>query len=264
MTAVASAGSTTLPVKRTGAANWLRSYAAMLRWELANVRLMVPLLVVAQMVMGAGIVLGFGLLIPSLPPTTAAYLVTGAAVVTLVLVGAGVGPQLVAQQRMEGSYDFMWSLPVPRSAATVAWLTLNALIAVPGMVAALVAGALRFDVVFDVTLMIIPAVLITITTGTLLGYALSHSIPKPEVTMVISQILIFVIFGFSPISFPAENLPAWLATTHDYLPFVHMANTIRDALVDGLAADVTRSYVVLGIWSVVSAGVAAAVLRRRK
>jgi ABC-2 type transport system permease protein len=82
--------------------------------------------------------------------------------------------------------------------------------------------------------------------------------------MLISQLLIFVIFGFSPISYPPENLPGWLATIHDYLPFFHMANAVRDGLTDGLAVDVGRSYVVLAVWAGLSAAISAAVLGRRK
>jgi ABC-2 type transport system permease protein len=253
-----------LPVKRQGTGHWVQTYVAMLRWELTNVRLLLPILILGQTISGAGMVFGFGLLIPSVPPRTAAYLVTGAAVITLILVGAAVGPQLVAQQKMEGSYDFMWSLPVPRSASAVAWLTLNVLIGIPGMLAALIAGWIRFDVGFEVTPIVIPAVLLTLATGTLLGYALSHAIPKPEITMLVSQILIFMILGFSPISYPAENMPNWLATAHQYLPFVHMANVVRASLVSGIATDVGHSYLVLAIWSVAAATVSALVLGRRK
>lgn len=259
-----SSAITTLPVKRRGVAHWVRSYLAMLRWDLTNTRLMLPILVFAQVISGAGIVFGFGLLIPSVSPQTAAYLTTGGAVVTLIMVGVAVGPQLVAQQKMEGSYDFMWSLPVPRSAAATSWLTLNAVIAIPGMLAALIAGMIRFNVTFDISLMVIPAVLITIGSGTLLGYALAHAIPNPDATMIVSQILIFAILGFSPISFPASNLPSWLATAHDYLPFVHMADVVRGSLVDGLATNLGRSYLVLAIWSVATIAITAVVLRRRK
>jgi ABC-2 type transport system permease protein len=264
MTAEAVTAIGALPAKRRGLGHWLSSYGAMLRWELTNTRLILPLLVLAQALSGAGLVLGFGLLMPSLPPHTAAFLVTGAAVVTLVMVGAAVGPQLVAQQKIEGSYDFMWSLPVPRSAATVAWVTLNMAIAIPGMLAALLAGAVRYHVSFDVSPLVVPAVLITLVSGTLLGYALAHAISKPEVTFLVSQVLIFVIFGFSPIAYPAANLPAWLATLHRYLPFVHMADVVRGSLVSGLATDLGHSYLVLGIWSVAMTAVTAAVLRRRK
>ena len=227
-------------------------------------RLLLPLTIMVQALSGAGIVLGFGLLIPEMNQETAQYLSTGAVVVTLVLVGLVLGPQLVAQQRMQGSYDFMWSLPVPRTASSAAWLSLNVLIAVPGMAAAILTAALRYGVVFDIGFMVVPAVLFTLVTGTLLGYAIAHAVPNPEVTMVVSQVLIFVIFGFSPISFPAENLPIWLASAHEYLPFEHMANTVRGSLVDGLAIDLGRSYLVLSIWAIAATAISAAVLGRRR
>lgn len=264
MTAAAQLTNVVLPAKRQGPAYWLWSYGAMLHWDLINTRLILPLLVLAQALSGAGLVLGFGLLMPSLPHDVAAYLVTGAAVVSLIMVGAAVGPQLVAQQKMEGTYDYMWSLPVPRSAAAAAWVTLNTVVAIPGMFAALLAGALRYHIQFDVSPMVIPAVLITLVSGTLIGYSLSHAIPKPEVTFLVSQVLIFVIFGFSPIAYPAGNLPAWLASVHQYLPFVHMADVVRNSLVDGLVTDVGHSYLVLCIWSVAMTAVTAVVLRRRK
>lgn len=263
MTAVELAQTGSLPQKRKGAIHWWRSYTAMLRWEITNMRLLLPITILVQAISGAGIVLGFGLLIPAMEPATAKYLSTGAVVVTLILVGLVLGPQLVAQQRMSGSYDFMWSLPVPRTASSAAWLSLNTLIAVPGMVAALVAAALRYDIAFDINPGVVPAVLFTLITGTLLGYAIAHAIPNPEVTMVVSQVMIFVIFGFSPISFPAENLPGWIAGLHRYLPFEHMANTVRGSLVDGLATDIGHSYLVLSVWAVLATTITAAVLGRR-
>jgi len=50
-----------LPEKRTGAANWLRAFRAMLRWEITGFRLLLPLMVVVQFLFGAGFVLGIGL-----------------------------------------------------------------------------------------------------------------------------------------------------------------------------------------------------------
>jgi ABC-2 type transport system permease protein len=255
---------TQLPVKRSGVGHWLRSFRAMLRWQLTDMRLLLPMTAMVQGLTGVGLVLGFGLLIPNMPSLTALYLSTGAVVVTLVVVGIVMGPQLIAQQKSAGSYDFMWSLPVPRSSASVAWITLNTFVAVPGMIAALLAAVWRYDVAFDISLMVVPAVALTLVTGTLLGYALAHAIPKPDVTQLITQLMIFVIFGFSPISYPIENLPDWLATANQYLPFYAMANVVRDSLTNGIVTDVGRSYFILALWATASAGVAAAVLRRRK
>lgn len=254
----------TLPAKRAGVGHWTSSYRAMLRWQFTDMRLLLPMTVLVQLLSGVGLVIGFGLLIPEMTQRLALFLSTGAVVVSLVIVGVIMGPQLIAQQKASGSYDFMWSLPVPRSAASAAWVTLNASIAIPGMLGALVAAILRYNVAFDVTLMVVPAVSLTLLTGTLLGYALAHGIPKPDITQLISQLLIFVIFGFAPVSYPIENLPGWLATVNEYLPFYPMANVVRDSLTDGIATNVGRSYLVLSIWAVLASVISAAVLRRRK
>jgi ABC-2 type transport system permease protein len=253
-----------LPPKRAGVGHWLASFRAMLRWEITNMRLLLPITMMVQLLSGAGLVIGFGLLIRDMPQQIALFLSTGAVVITLILVGVVMGPQLVAQQKLDGSYDFMWSLPVPRSASTAAWLTLNVFIAIPGMVGALVVAMWRYDVTFTVSWLIVPAILLTLVCGTLLGYAMAHSIPNPEITQRITQFLIFAIFGFSPISYPADNLPGWLAELHEYLPFAHMANVVRDALTEGIAVDAARSYVVMIVWTVIAAGLSGFVLGRRK
>jgi len=253
----------TLPQKQAGPSHWLRGFRAMLRWQVTDMRLLLPLTVMVQALAGVGLVLGFGLLIPNLSDEQAVFLSTGAVVVTLVIVGVVMGPQLIAQQKSAGSYDFMWSLPVPRSSTSVAWIVLNTLIALPGMAAALLVAIWRYDISFEISLWIIPAVGLTLITGSLLGYALAHAIPNPEITQLLSGLLIFIIFGFAPISYPIENLPDWLARLNEFLPFYPMAVVVRDGLTDGIATDVGRAYAVLGAWALASAVISGEVLRRR-
>jgi ABC-2 type transport system permease protein len=253
-----------LPAKREGLAHWWHGFLMMLRWELTNMRLLLPLTVVVQILFGAGFVLGIGLFFEEVPLRAALFLSTGATTITLIMVGIVLGPQLVAQQKLAGTYDFLWSLPVPRSAATLAWIVLNMIFAVPGMVVALLVAWWRYGVDFDVSLAVVPAVAATLFTATLLGYAMSHAIPRPEITQLLTQVLIFGILGFSPINYPPENLPAWLANLHEYLPFLPMATVVRGGLTEDLVTDVARSYVVLGIWAVLALGLVALSLGRRK
>ena len=97
----------------------------------------------------------------------------------------------------------------------------------------------------------------------MIGYAFAHAIPKPMVTQMIPQLLIFMILGFAPINFPPENLPGWLASVNLYLPFHHMANVMRAGLTEGLVTDVGISYLVLAAYAVASITVAAWVIGRR-
>jgi ABC-2 type transport system permease protein len=135
--------------------------------------------------------------------------------------------------------------------------------AIPGFVAALLMGAWRFGLEYQVGWDLVPAVLVTLVSATLIGYAFAHAIPRPDVTLILTQLLIFLTIGFAPINIPPENLPDWLAEVHEFLPFTHMARVIRHGLVPDLVDEIARSYVVLGVWMAAAAGVTAFVLRRR-
>ena len=248
---------------RGGLMHWLESYVMMTRWELSSLRLLLPLIVAMQVIIGGGFALGIGLLFEDMPPRSALYLSTGVTVITLITVGLVLGPQLVGNQKTAGTYDFMWSLPVPRTTQAAAWTTVNGVIALPGMAAALMIADWRYELPLDISLSIVPAVLLTIVTATMVGYAFAHAIPRPMVTQLITQLMIFFILGFAPINFPPENLPAWLASANEWLPFQHMAVVIRDGLTDGLVTDVDRSYLVLALYTGASVVVAARVIGRR-
>jgi len=131
------------------------------------------------------------------------------------------------------------------------------------MVAALVIADWRYDLSLQVSPIIVPAVLLTIGTATLIGYAFAHAIPKPMITQMITQLLIFTILGFSPINFPPENLPDWLVAVNEWLPFQHMAAVVRAALTEGLVDNVGGSYLILGIYAAISVMVSAWVIGRR-
>lgn len=248
---------------RSGPGYWWGSYRAMLRWQLTSMRMWLPVTAMVQALSGAGFVLAMGLFFGTVPPRAALFVSTGVLVLTLVVVGLVLGPQLVAQQRMEHTYEFLWSLPGPRTTAAAAWLTVNLIIGLPALAVALGVALLRYDLPLHVTPAIVPAVLLTLYTGTMVGYAMAHSIAKPMVTVIITQATIFLAFGFSAINFPLDQLPGWLAAINEWLPLYPMANTVRAALTQGVAEEVARSYLVLGAWAVASTGLVAAVLGRR-
>ena len=235
----------------------------MTQWELADLRLTLPLMVAIQVLAGAGFVLGIGLFFRHIPPTAALYVSTGVPVVNLVLVGLIFGPQVVAEQKLKGTYDYLRALPVPRSSAALAWFTVTLLAGIPAVLASLLMAEARYDFTYTITPSIVPACLLTAFTGTMLGYALSHAIRNPMTTRLITQLLVFVVMGFSPIMYPASQLPDWLAAVNRWLPFEHMAVIVRAGLTAGLVDDVGRSYVIVAIWGVLGAAFSARALGRR-
>lgn len=252
-----------LPALRSGPGYWWHSYRMMLRWETISLRMVLAITLIVQVLSGAGFVLALGLFFGRVPPRAALFVSTGVLVITLITVGLVLGPQLVAMQKAEKTYDFLWSLPVPRTCAALAWVTTNLALGLPGMAVALVVALLRYDLDLHLSWAIVPAVLLTLFTGTMVGYALAHALNNPTLIAAITQALIFVIIGFSPINFPADQLPGWLAGLHRWLPLAPMADTVRAGLTEGVVQGVARSYVVLGFWAVASVAVCAVVLGRR-
>ena len=242
---------------------WPRAYWRMVAWDFADLRLHLPVLSAVLVLQGAGFALGIGLLLGTVPETAAVFLVTGAPVMNLITAGLIFEPQLVAQQRTRGSYEFLQALPVPRSAAALAWYTVALATALPSVALTLVVGAARYHLNLTVSPVVVPAMLLTCLTGVLLGLAIAHGVTVPMVAELLSTTLIFVMFGFSPVAFPAAQLPGWLAAVNQWLPFGSMATIVRAALTSGVASGVPRAYLVVAAWAVGSALVVAWAQGRR-
>ncbi len=250
-------------ILRSGVPYWLHSYRALIRWHLAGLRMWLSLLASIQILAGAGFVLGIGLFFRHIPATAALFVSTGVPVINLVMIGLILGPQLVADQKLQQSYDFVRALPVPETAAAGAWYTVCLLAGIPAVVVSLVIAEARYGISFTLSPAILPAVLLTAFTGTMIGYGLGHAVPNPTVTRLVTQLFIFAIFGFTPILFPARQLPGWLAAVNWWFPFGHMAVIVRAGLTSGLVHGVGTSYAVVAVWGVIGVVASAWALGRR-
>jgi len=252
-----------IPARRSGAAHWLAAFGHLTRWQLLRLRRLLPISMAIQVLSSTGIVIGMGLLYGDLPAERVQYLTTGAVTISLIVVGLVMGPQILAQERISGSAEFMASLPVPRSASTMGWMVLNTAVTVPGIVAAVAAARWYHGVALDITWLIVPAALLVVFGATMTGVAYAHAIPNPRTVGAVSQLLVFTVFGFSPIAYPADQLPDWLAAIHAWLPFEAMGTVIRAGLAPDLAIDVGRAFAILSAWTVAAVAVASWSLGRR-
>ncbi|MGO9195898.1 MAG: ABC transporter permease [Acidimicrobiales bacterium] len=246
-----------------GAGRWWREYTVMVRWHLASLRVWLLTLTIVQLLSGVGFVLGISLFFSHIPLRAALFVSTGVPVINLLIVGMVLGPQLVADQKVSGSYDYLRSMPVSRSVTAAAWYTVCLIGGVPTTIVALGVARLRYDLPLHVTPMIVPAVLLTSFAGTMLGYVLAHAIGSPMATRLITQLLVFAIFGFAPILFPVSQMPRWLGSLNWWFPFRHMAVVTRAALTPGGHAAVLSAYVVLSVWAIACAALAGRAIGRR-
>jgi len=235
---------------RRGPGHWLRGYASMLTFELINQRLMLPIMLFVQIMLGAGMAIMYGFYFGGgLPPRVATYLASGIPALALIPVGFMGVSVVVGQQRVNRSYVFVWSLPVPRLAAAAATFTVYTLVAVPGTVVALAVAAWRYDAAFSVHPSIVTAVALASLMSTSVGFGMAHAIEDPRITNLIGNVLVFVVLLFSPIVAPIEQFPHWLAVIHRCLPFYHMAVVVRGGLTDGMTGGLATSYLVLTAWT---------------
>jgi ABC-2 type transport system permease protein len=248
---------------RRGTRYWLASYRAVTRWHLASLRIWVLLLAVVQVMAGAGFVLGIGLFFEHIPASAALFVSTGVPVFNLITVGLILGPQLVAQQKLAHSYDFLRALPVPQAAAAAAWYTVCLLAGLPAVVVSLLIAEARYGISFTVSPAVVPAILLVAFTGTMIGYGLGHAVPNPMVTQLVTQLLVFAMFGFTAIVFPARQLPRWLASLNWWFPFEHMAVIVRGALTSGMVTGIASSYLIVAAWGLAGVAGSAWALGRR-
>jgi ABC-2 type transport system permease protein len=242
--------------------HWLRSYGLLIRWNLLRLRAVLPLLLLVQTLIGVGVAVGFSFIVPEADPVTALYLATGAPTVGLITVGMVAAPQLVAQQKVAGLFDYQRAMPVPRLAMLAADGTVWVALALPGLCAAVAVAALRFDLDLTVSPWVVPAVLLVAATAVALGYGLAYA-AKPEVTGAVTQAVIIVALMFAPINYPAENLPDWLVEVHRWLPFTYMAQVIRETVDVPPGGVPVGPFVVLGAWCVAGLVVTYRVMTRR-
>ena len=240
----------------------VRQTLLLTQWQFRRQATMLPLLVVVQVFLAIATILGFGLVIGDPPPAQALYLATGAPTITLVMVGLVMTPQMLSQSRTEGSLDWMRTLPVPRGSFLVSDLLVWTLIALPGMVLGIVTGVLRFDVDLSPAPWLVPATLLVSLTAAAVGYGMA-SLLKPTLAMLMTQVLVFVILLFTPVSYPADRMPGWLQTAHEWFPFEPMAQLVRSGLASDAFSMPARSLVVLLAWCAASVAGATWALRRR-
>jgi ABC-2 type transport system permease protein len=249
---------------RSGIGYWLASLRAMMRFDIGQIRQWAGLLLVIQTMMGAGMAVMYGFFYPRVTHSTAVYITTGTPALALIPLGFLMVPINVARERLEGTFDFIWSLPVPRSAQATSTFLVFTVLSLPGAVLALAVAAWRYGVHLTVSPELLPAALLCALMAISVGYGTALAISNPLLVDLITNALIFVVLLFSPIVIPAGNFPAWLLSVDQALPFYNMAELIRAGLTQGFVTDLTRSYLILVAWTAAGWAMTAWVVGRRK
>jgi ABC-2 type transport system permease protein len=156
----------------------------------------------------------------------------------------------------------MRSLPIPRLVYLLADMTVWLVVVLPGVVFAVVIGSIRFGLDLQISPLVIPAVILVALTATSIGYALASLVP-PMVANLASQVLVVFILMFSPLNFPADRLPGWLAAIHGVLPIQAMGEVMRGTLASNSFPITIGAFALLAVWCAGSFAATGLVMTRR-
>jgi ABC-2 type transport system permease protein len=228
---------------------WFRSYLLMLKWVFLSNKPWLMLNLAVQLGIAVAFIFGIGYFYPEITISIGKYLTTGSPTIVLLTVGLVMVPQIIASMRSEGTFDYVWSLPVPRMAHIAADATNTFGTMLPGIMLSIILGKFHFGFDLQVSWLVIPAILLIASTATFAGYSLAFAVPKPMMINVITQLMIFFVMMFSPVMFPAEQLPGFLQALHKVLPIQYMADLMRGTLTD-LPVNLGLAFAVVGAWFV--------------
>lgn len=249
---------------RSGSGYWLASCWNMIRFEFVNMRTFLSLVLLIQILMGGGMAYMYGFYFGDVPDVVKTFIVTGIPALALIPVGFVLVPAAIMNHKIRDTYDFVWSLPVPRMASAAATFILFTTLAIPGTIVSLLIAHIHYAVALQISWSIVPAMLLTSLMATSVGFAFAHAIPEPRITNLITNLVVFLVLLFSPIVVQIDRFPGWWAAVHHVLPFYHMANVIRAGLSTGLADSVGTSWLILAIWTISSWALSAWVVGRRR
>ncbi len=231
--------------------NALRTYPLMMTWSWNSSRPWMALLAAVNILGPVALVIGISFWFPDITPSIARNLITGTPTLILLDMGMNIVTQMVASERLQGTHDYLLSLPVPRMVLLASDVTIYFLLTVPGIIFALVLGSVYHDFTLQVSPLVIPVFILISITGSFVGYAIALGVPRPQMANIASQFLLFFLVFFSPIIYPVEQLPTWLAAIHKVLPIKYMADLSRGSLTD-MDVNMGLAFAVTGAWCVAS------------
>lgn len=242
--------------------HWVRSYRLLLIWALLRTRNELPVYAVVQAMLSIGVVLGFGFVIPHMTASTALYLCTGSMTLSVITIGMLLAPQAISYQKQSGFLDFQRSLPVPRTTLMAADTTLWAAITLPGVVLAFIVSTFRFDLTYQPSPLIIPAILLVLVGAVSIGYTIAYLV-RPVLVILTTNTILMVSLMLAPINYPASRLPHWLATIHQWLPFEYMGQAIRETIRVPATGVPVLPFIVLTTWCIIGLLMATRALAHR-
>jgi len=235
----------------------------LLSMQLRTLRDEVVVIMLIQVALSLGLVLGMGYLIPNITESTATFLVTGTATQSFVTVGLVMLPQMLAQAKAEGRMEYFLTLPISREAYLMSLVALSAVFALPGVAFCIAFGAWHYDLSFTLDPMVLVVMVLSVLSLAGVGVAMAVYSPHQQLVNALAQLIIFYVLFFAPILLPASQLPEVLQITAKLAPPTYAADAVRATLTDLPDTHLARDLWVMTGFAGASIALSAFAIRRR-
>ncbi|MFD6889361.1 ATP-binding cassette domain-containing protein [Streptomyces sp. NPDC059957] len=189
-------------------------------------------------------------------PESMLYIVSGAAVFALATEGIATLAQRIGHLKSQGQMLYYASLPINKASFVAALVCARLVLVAPGLLTPVLAAKYLFGA--DVVLS--PALLLVLPLSALalaaLGMTIGSLIDDVELTVVVTNLLVFVLLLASPVLMPPESLPAPLRLAGMLLPPTYAAEGLRLSLAGDIGPALLIDLLVLTVMA--AAGLAAA------
>jgi ABC-2 type transport system permease protein len=152
---------------------------------------------------------------------------------------------------------------VPRLAPLASEITYWLAASLPGTVCALLVATHRFHFGLHISLAVVPAILLVAATASAVGYAIATAC-QPQLTQQVSSFVSIGILLFSPVNFPADQLPSAVQAVHRVLPVEAMADVVRWSLTGKYVAHPATAFAIVAAWCVGALALGARIATRRR
>ena len=241
----------------------LRQYVDLVSIQLRSMRDDTVMIMVIHIALSLGLVIGMGYLVPEISDSTALFLITGTATQAFVTTGLVMLPQMLSQSRNDGRLEYFLTMPISREAYLLSQITVVAVSSFPGAFFALAFGAWYYDIGLVADPAFLGVMVLTVLSLAGVGVAMAMFAPGPQVTNAVTQLIIFYVLFFSPVIFPASQLPEALQHVARFAPPSYAADGVRATLTNLPGTHLGRDLGVMGAFAAGSIVLSAFAIRRR-
>lgn len=195
---------------------------------------------------------GFSLIGGGVPEDGLIYLVTGAAIISLVTVGITATSQELASMRREGVLEYYASLPISKAGLLASLLTVRVVMVIPGIVLTLVVGSKLYGTPLDINAYSVLLVPLTVLSISGVGVALGSLISDVRAVGTLSQLAFIIVMFASPVLIPMDRLPPAIQWFSYALPTTYAAEGFRQALAGQVDTSLFSNIIVLALFALLS------------